>query len=151
MKRKFLYEIVEDLQTSNDLRSTLIMYLDKARGFRELVDIIYNPRYKYEFDKNVMKTKARSQRENGGFSTAWLDVVKVFKAKLIHSTNLSSRLPDYYAKACLSCNQKDVDILNYAVSHRNFPGFQGTRKKMIVSIIKEYYGESYGDEQPETN
>lgn len=145
MKRKFLYEILEDILTSEDMKSTLFMYLDQARGFKELVDIIYNPKYNYEFDKSIMKAKPRSERENGGFPTAWLDVLSVLQNKLIRSTNLSSRTPDYYIKAVRGCNIKDVDILNYAVLHRNFPGFKGARKKIFTNLLDEYYGGTDGE------
>jgi len=145
MKRKFLYEIVEDLQTCEDLKTTLFVYLDQTRGFKDLVDIIYNPKYEYDFEKSITKVKARSDRENGGFPTAWLDVLKVLKTKLIRSTTLSPRVPDYYIKATRSCNYKDVEILNYALLHRNFPGFQGARKKILTNLLKEYYGEQDGE------
>lgn len=145
MKRKFLYEILDDILTCEDLKTTLFLYLDEARGFKDLVDIIYNEEYKYEFDKSITNVKPKSTRENGGFPTAWLDVLKVLKNKLIHSTNLSSRIPDYYIKAIRSCNLKDVEILNYALQHRNFPGFKGARKKMFVDLLKEYYGDSDGE------
>lgn len=145
MKRFFLYEIIEDLQNTEDLRTALFMYLDKARGFKALVDIIYNEKYQYEFDKTITTVKPRSLRENGGFSSAWLDVVKVLQNKLLKTTNLSFRVPDYYAKAARSCNKKDVEILNYALLHRNFPGFKGYRKKMIVDLLTEYYGGDNGE------
>lgn len=145
MKRLFLYEIVEDLQSCEDLKSTLFNYLDKTRGFKQLVDIIYNPKYEYDFDKSINKTQARSVRDNGGFASAWLDVVRMLQSKLIRNTNLSYRVPDYYAKAVKSCNKKDVVILNYALLHRNFPGFQGARKKILTNLLKEYYGESNGE------
>ena len=145
MKRKYLYEILEDLQTSDDLKSTLFMYLDGVRGFKELVDIIYNPKYEYDFDKSVSDAKPRSLRENGGFPTAWLDVLSVLQTKLIRSTNLSSRVPDYYIKAIRGCNLKDAKILNYAITHRNFPGFKGARKKMFTDLLNEYYGDKDGE------
>lgn len=145
MKRKFLYEILDDILTAEELKTTLFLYLDQERGFKDLVDIIYNQDYSYEFDKSINDVKARSTRENGGFPTAWLDVLKVLKNKLITSTNLSSRVPDYYIKAVKSCNYKDVDILNYALQHRNFPGFKGARKKMFTDLLKEYYGEPNGE------
>ena len=136
---------MEDIKASEDLKTTLFLYLDEARGFKTLIDVIYNNKYYYEFDKSIMKTTPRSKRDNGGFPTAWLDVVKVLNNKLIHSTNLSSRVPDYYIKACKDCNYKDVEILNFALLHRNLPGFQGARKKILLNLLKEYYGE--GDEQ----
>lgn len=145
MKRLYLYEIVEELQEAEDLKETLFKHLDRSRGFATLVDIIYNPEYAYEFDKTIMNVKPRSLRENGGFPTAWLDIVKVLKTKLIKSTNLSSRAPDYYVKAARDCNVKDVDILNYALMHRNFPGFKGAKKKIFTNLLEEYYGETNGE------
>ena len=145
MKRKFLFEIVEDIQSSEDMRETLFLYLDQARGFKDLVDIIYNEKYDYEFDRSISKVQARSKRENGGYPTAWLDVLKVLKQKLITTTNLSLRVPDYYVKATRACNYKDVEILNYALQHRNFPGFKGARKKMFIHLLKDYYGDTDGE------
>ena len=145
MKRLFLYEIVEDIQTTEDLKTTLFKYLDHVRGFSTLVDIIYNTKYQYEFDKSIMDVEPRSKRDNGGFATAWLDVVKVLKTKLIKSTNLSARAPDYYVKAIRSCNKKDADILDYALLHHNFPGFKGAKKKILTNLLDEYYGASNGE------
>ena len=145
MRRLFLYEIVEDIQEAEDLRETLFKYLDKARGFAALVDIIYNNKYEYEFDKSIMNVKPRSLRENGGFSSGWLDIVKVLKNKLVKSNNLSFRAPDYYIKAARSCNIKDIEILNYSLLHRNFPGFKGARKKILTDLLDEYYGGNNGE------
>lgn len=145
MKRKFLYEIMEEITTSDNFEEAFFDALDHIRGFRDLVDIIYNEEYQYEIDKSIMETKSRSNRENGGFSSAWLDVVNVLKHKLIRSNNLSSRMPDYYIKACRNCNLNDVKILNYALCHRNFPGFQGARKKFITNALKKYYGDDNGE------
>ncbi len=140
MRRMFLFEIVEDLQTTENLSDTLSNYMKNVRGFKDLVDIIYNPKYDYEFDKKIMATKARSTRENGGFPSAWFDVVLILRGKLIKRSNLSYRIPDYYAKACKSCNYKDVEILNYALMHRNFPGFQGAKKKKFLDALGKYEG-----------
>lgn len=145
MRRMFLYEILDDIQTSEDMKTTLFNYLDKARGFKTLVDIIYNSEYQFDFDKSIMQVKPKSSRENGGFASAWLDVVKVLKHKLIKSTILSSRVPDYYIKAARSCNLKDVEILNYALMHRNFPGFKGARKKIFTDLLADYYGGNDGE------
>ena len=145
MKRLFLYEILDDIQASDNLKETLYKYLDKARGFATLVDIIYNKSYKYEFDKTILNAKPKSTRENGGFSSAWLDVVKILKNKLIRSSNLSYRTPDYYIKALRSCNIKDADILNYSLLHRNFPGFKGAKKKILTDLLEEYYGGANGE------
>lgn len=145
MKRMFLYEIMDDIAEAEDLKERFTFFLDNAKGFKDLIDIIYNKDYVYELDKSLYEIKSRSTRDNGGFATAWLDVVKVMKSKLITVTGLSPRFPDYYQKACRACNKKDVEILNYALVHRNLPGFQGARKKILLSIIDEYNGVSDGE------
>ena len=145
MRRKFLYEIIEEITTADDFEAEFFNALDHVRGFKDLVDIIYNPEYQYEIDKSIMETKPRSERQNGGFASAWLDVVNMLSHKLIKSTNLSSRVPDYYIKACKNCNINDVKIMNYALCHRNFPGFQGARKKFITNALKKYYGDENGE------
>lgn len=145
MKRMFLYEILDEIHEAEDLDTTVTKFLNNVKGFNELVDIIYNPKYNYEIDKSLYKVQSRSTRDNGGFASAWLDVLKVVKNKLLLATELSPRFPDYYIKACKSCNKKDVDILNYALVHRNLPGFKGARKKILVEIINKYNGDSDGE------
>lgn len=145
MKRMFLYEIMEEISQADDLKTSFVFFLDNVRGFKDLVDVIYNPKFEYELDKSIYSVKSRSTRENGGFANAWLDVVKVIKNKLLVITELSPRFPDYYQKACRACNKKDVDILNYALVHRNLPGFQGARKKILLDIINEYNGVNDGE------
>lgn len=145
MKRKFLYEILDELAQAEDFEAAFFDALDYVRGFKDLVDVIYNKNYNYEVDKSIFDTKPRSDRENGGFPSSWLDVVVILKNKLVRSTITSPRCPDYYIKACKNCNIKDVDILNYAIYHRNFPGFQGARKKFITNALKKYYGDDNGE------
>ena len=148
MKRMFLYEImdeIKDTETNDDLKECIFNFLDNMKGFKQLLDAIYNPAYEYEIDKSLMKVKSRSVRDNGGFATAWLDVLKVIQTKLLKNTDLSKRFEDFYIKSCRACNKKDVEILNYALVHRNLPGFQGARKKILLNILSEYYGGSDGE------
>lgn len=145
MKRKFLFEIVDEILEAEDFRPVLYSMLDNYKSFKALVSIIYNPEYEWELDKNTFSIAPRSQRENGGFPTAWNDVVDAIKNKLIKNTNLSSRFPDFYAKACRACNKKDVEILNYMLKNRNIPGFKGAKKKQIVDALKEYFEDARGE------
>lgn len=141
MKRKFLYELVDEIVEAEDFKPILFDHMSNYKYFKNLLAIIYNDDYTWEVDKSTFSTKSRSDRENGGFPTAWYDVVDVIKNKLIHNTNLSSRFPDFYAKACRACNKKDVEILNYMIKNRNVPGFKGAKKKLIVEALKEYFGD----------
>lgn len=143
MKRKFLYEILDEIQEAEDFKVALFSSLDASKIFKQFVSIIYNKKYEWEVDKNIKDVKPRSERENGGFASAWMDVVNVIERKLIKNTELSKRFGDYYIKACQSCNKKDVDILNYALKNRNLPGFKGARKKIITDALKEYFGDEY--------
>ena len=145
MKRKFLFEMIEEITEAEDFKPVLFKMLDDYKPFKALISIIYNPEYEWELDKETFSTTSRNQRENGGFPSGWNDVVEVIKNKLIRNTNLSSRFPDFYAKACRSCNKKDVEILNYMLKNRNVPGFKGAKKKQIVEALNEYFGDNDGE------
>jgi hypothetical protein len=146
MKRKFLYEIIDEIAEAEDFKEVLFSAMDNYKYFKNLLYIIYNDEYNWELDKSTFSTKPRSDRENGGFATAWYDAVDMIKNKLIHNTNLSSRFPDFYAKACRACNKKDVEILNYMLKNRNVPGFKGAKKKLIVEALKEYFNGGSGED-----
>ena len=145
MKRKFLYEIVDTILEGDEFKGPLFTMLDSYKPLRELLKIIYNPKYEWELNKEIFSTTSRSQRENGGFPMAWADVVDVIKNKLVRNTQSSPRFPDFYAKACRSCNKRDVEILNYMLKNRNIPGFKGAKKKQIVEALSEYFGDSDGE------
>lgn len=143
MKRKFLYEIIDEIAEAENFQEELYKKMDLYKWFKRLLYILYNKDYNWEADKSIFNAEARSKRDNGGFPAAWVDVVILVENKLVKTTILSSRFMDSYYKACRSCNKKDVDILNYALSHRNLPGYKGGKKKIIMNAIKEYFGDEY--------
>lgn len=140
MKRKFLFEILEDIANAPTIKEGLIKELDESREFREFVEIIFCSKYNWECSKEVYETKARNLRERGGYPSGWWEALRVIKRDLVHTTQYSPRFVSHYRKACSGCNKKDVDILNKALKYRCLSGF---KKRDIIKHIKEYFGDEY--------
>lgn len=137
-RSRFLYDIINEIKNSVDKYGTLKTYVEENKHIKSLIDICYNNKYDWEFEKNVeIPVRIRGR----GLENNWEGVLRLIQNKLLKYTKTSPRLVSILTRSLELSPREDIEIILEVLQKRSIKGF--TKKKIhetfpeLTSVVED--------------